>query len=185
MTTFRALLLTLAFVAIPVAHAAESHTIAAAKLDQEHSRLAAMAGHWDVKQTIWPSKADAPLVDHGHARFSVILDGRHLQQDLHIDSAKPFDGLGYFGYDNATGKYFSTWMDINFPGMILADGQFDAKSNTYTFIGSMADADTKGGRIPLREVLRVVDADHFVYEIYEDHGKGEALAVKLEYARKG
>ena len=37
--------------------------------------------------------------------------------------------------------------------------------------------------IPLREVMRVTDDDHLVYDYYETHAGKEALAVRLEYSR--
>jgi hypothetical protein len=155
------------------------------KPDPQHARLASMAGRWTVKQSLWMKPGEQPHVDHGTATLGMVLNGRHLRQDLHIDSPdKPFDGLGYIGYDNATSEYFSTWMDVNFPGLVLAKGGFDTATNTYTFKGSMADASRAGAHIPLREVLHVIDNNHFTYEYYEDHGAGEALAVRLEYTRE-
>jgi hypothetical protein len=74
-------------------------------------------------------------------------------------------------------------MDINFPGLIVATGGFDAASARYTFRTMVPDSTEPGTQIPLREVLHVIDANHFMYEYYEDRGKGEALAVRLEYAR--
>jgi hypothetical protein len=82
------------------------------------------------------------------------------------------------------GEYYTSWMDVGFPGMVVAQGQFDPAARTYTFKGTMADGHTVGKRIPLREVMRMVDDDHFVYEYYEDHGTGDVLTVRLEYARK-
>ncbi|WP_019465130.1 DUF1579 family protein [Dyella japonica] len=193
MTSARALVLGLALIVSPAggcaAVAAQPPATAptpAPDPDPEHARLAAITGRWTVTQSLWEKPGQAPRVDHGTAHFSMVLDGRHLRQELHIDGpGKPFDGLGYIGYDNATGQYFSTWMDINFPGMVLAQGSFDPVSAVYTFKGSMADAGKPGARIPLREVLHVIDDKHFTYEYYEDHGAGEALTVRLEYAREG
>lgn len=193
MASVRVLVLTAAFIALPATSmatkappAAQAHASGSASaVDQEHARLATMAGRWDVKQSLWEQSGQAPHVDHGTAVFSLVLDGRHLRQNLHIDApAKPFDGLGYVGYDNATGEYYSTWMDVNFPGLIIARGSFDPSTHSYTLKGDMADAAKAGAKIPLREVLHVIDDNHFTYEYYEDHGNGEMLTVRLEYARK-
>ncbi|WKE67226.1 DUF1579 family protein [Gallaecimonas kandeliae] len=145
------------------------------------ARLAAFAGHWQVRQSLWTAPGKAPQVDKGFATFSEILDGHHLRQDLHIDSAaKPFQGLGFLGYDDASGRYDSLWMDVNFSGVILAHGSYDEAKQTYTFTGSIP---LDGHAAPLREVLRVSDANHFVYEYYEQHGGPEMLTVRLEYSR--
>lgn len=144
------------------------------------SVLDRLAGRWTVRQTIWAGQAGAPAVDRGSATFTPVLGGRHLRQELRIDSATPFEGLGYFGRDPA-GGYESLWMDMNFDGVAIARGDYDAAAHAFTFHGEGPDA--SGARVPLREVLQVVDADHFTFEYYEGHGDGEDLAVRLEYAR--
>lgn len=157
---------------------------ASTSLDEQHDRLAALAGRWSVKQSFWTSPDAAPAVDRGSATFCMILGSRHLRQNLHIDAAdKPFDGLGYIGFDQATHRYFSTWMDINFTGLIIARGDYDAAHHLYSFEGVVPGAGKDGADIPLREVLHVLDQDHFVYEYYEKPGAQEHLAVRLEYAR--
>ncbi|MBW8881933.1 MAG: DUF1579 family protein, partial [Asticcacaulis sp.] len=126
----------------------------AAPLDAQHGFLASLAGTWSVEQTLWIN--DAPKVDHGAADFAMVLNQRHLRQNLRIDDGTGFEGLGYIGYDN--GRFFTTWMDVNFPGMVLAYGDCDAKACVFT--GKM-------GEIPVREVLTISDANHFRYEFYE------------------
>ena len=37
--------------------------------------------------------------------------------------------------------------------------------------------------MPLREVMHLIDADHFTYDYYEARDGKEALAVRLEYSR--
>ena len=148
---------------------------------QQHAQLATLSGHWAVRQSIWTDAKTPPIVDQGTATYAMVLGGHHLRQDLHIASSTPFEGLGYIGYDDATGKYYSSWMDTNFSGIILAHGDFDAASRTYTFTGDMPN---KGGApIPVREVLRIADNAHFVYEYYETRDSKEALAVSLQYTR--
>ena len=147
----------------------------------QHAQLATLSGHWTVRQSIWTDAKTPPIVDQGAATYTMVLGGHHLRQDLRIASSKPFEGLGYIGYDDATGKYYSSWMDTNFSGMILAHGDYDAASRTYTFTGDMPG---KGGApVPVREVMRIADNGHFVYEYYETRDGKEALAVSLQYTR--
>lgn len=161
---------------------AGSHPSAAApQVDPPHAQLASLAGHWAVRQSMWMDPKSAPVVDHGSAIYAMVLGGRHLRQQLRIASSKPFEGLGYIGYDDAAGKYYSSWMDTNFSGIILAHGSYDAASRTYSFTGEMAGKD--GGPVPVREVMRIADNDHFTYEYYETRNGAEALAVRLQYTR--
>jgi len=156
----------------------------AAPLDAEHAALARLAGHWSVKQSYWTSPDKPPVLDQGEADLAMVLDGRHLRQTLRIAAKdKPFEGLGYIGYDTAARTFFSTWMDVNFTGLIVAKGGYDAASGLYTFVGVTPDFDHPGATIPLREVMTVVDRDHFTYDYYETRGGREAQAVRLEYSR--
>lgn len=165
----RKCLIALALLCLPlIAHAGD---------DPEHARLAALSGGWTVKQSLWLGGATTPKVDSGHADYAMVL-GHHLQQNLTIDDGTDFHGLGTIGFDNAAGHYFSTWMDTNFPGLVVAWGDYDAASKSYTFTGSM-----DGGKVPVREVMTITDARHFTYDYYESHDGKEALTVRLEYSR--
>ena len=156
----------------------------AAPVDAEHATLARLAGHWSVKQTLWTAPGQPPAIDQGDADFTMVLDGRHLRQDLHIAAKdKPFEGLGYIGYDTAAKAYFSTWMDVNFTGFIVAKGDYDAAARRYTFRGQVPDSAHPGATIALREVMSVRDDDHFTYAYFETHDGQEAQAVQLEYTR--
>ncbi len=161
------------------ATAADSPVARAPHVDAQHARLPGLAGHWSVRQSMWTDPKSPPVIDHGEASYAMVLGGRHLRQQLRIASSKAFEGLGYIGYDDATGKYYSSWMDTNFAGIILAHGTYDPASRTYQFVGEMA---AKGGApVPVRELMRIADNDHFVYEYYETRGGKEALAIRLQY----
>jgi len=175
------IVLTLSIAALMLAPVHAAPRQAAAAPDPEHAALARLAGEWSVRQSFWTTPGAPPKIDRGTASFALVL-GHHLRQTLRIPAAdKPFEGLGYIGYDNATGRFFSTWMDVNFPGLIVADGSRDA-SGVYEFRGSMADPTGKAA-IPVREVLRIADADHFTYEYFEPGEGREMLTVRLEYSR--
>jgi len=151
----------------------------------ELARLDALAGQWTVRQSMWPDPARPPVVDRGEATLTPVLGGRHLRQELRIDSPKgAFHGLGYLGFDDAAQRYDSLWMDVNFNGMILAHGRYDPSKNSYELTGTVPDPGHRGAMLALREVLRVRDADHFTFEYYERHDGRERLAVRLEYTRK-
>jgi len=79
--------------------------------------------------------------------------------------------------------FFSTWMDVNFTGLIVARGSYDAAAGRYTFVGETPDFDHPGKSIPLREVLTRQDDDHFTYAYYETRDGREAEAVRLDYTR--
>lgn len=153
---------------------------APARLAPAH-RLDWLVGHWSVRQSFWTDPAKAPAIDTGSAVFTAVLDGRHLRQDLRIDSAKPFRGLGYLGYDEAAGRYDSLWMDVNFGGVVVAHGSCEASGHACRFLGAMSGK--HGAVVPVREVMEIADADHFSYAYYERRDGREALTVRLDYTR--
>ncbi|GAB3352018.1 DUF1579 family protein [Lysobacter tyrosinilyticus] len=157
----------------------------AGMVGQQHRRIAALAGDWDVTVSLWLEPGQSlPVVEQGTATFAMVLGERHLRQDLRFSAGgKPFEGVGYIGYDNVTGEYFSSWMDTSFTGAMLAHGAYDAASNAYTFQGAQSDPTGEAKATPVREVLHILDVDHFSYEYYEVHSGKERIAVRLEYQR--
>lgn len=149
--------------------------VASPALDAQHQVLSGLAGHWTVKQSLWLDGTKPPKVDTGEADFAMVLNGRHLKQTLHIADGTGFEGLGYMGFDNASGQFFSTWMDVNFPGIVIAWGGEVEKA--YVLKGTM-------GAVPVREVLTIADKNHFDYRFYETHDGKEALVVDLAYSRQ-
>lgn len=153
----------------------------AAAVGDEQRRLAELAGSWNVKQSLWLDAAKPPQVDTGTAVFTTVLGGRHLQQDLRIRSDPPFQGLGFSGYDNATGRYYTSWMDINFTGLLLLHGDYDANARVYRFSGEMP---VPGGeRIATREELQLLGSKHVVARFFETRQGRETLVVQLDYSR--
>jgi hypothetical protein len=150
--------------------------------DREHRLLASLAGKWDVRQSLWLVPGRPPKLDSGTAELTMVLNGRHLRQTLRIADGTNFEGLSYVGYDNPARRFFSTWMDVNFPGLVVAYGRLDA-ANTITLRGSMASTQGRDP-VPVREVLTIIDPDHFRYEFFETRRRAEALAVRLDYARR-
>jgi hypothetical protein len=157
----------------------------ASKPGQPHQQLATMAGQWNVKQTMWMDPKTPPMVQTGSATNTLALGGRHLRQDYRGQwMNQPFEGVGYTGYDNVTGKYYSSWVDSGSTGLFVAYGDYDAGTRTYTFRGEMADAAAGGAKVPIRDVLRIVDNDHHVFEMYETRDGKEARVMELDYTRQ-
>ena len=151
---------------------------------EPHKRLEAMAGKWNTKQTIWMDPKAPPLVETGTATNTMIMGGRHMRQDFQGNwMGQAFTGVGYTGYDNVSGKYYSTWTDSMATGLFVSHGDYDAATRTYTFRGEMADPAAGGAKIPMRNVVRVVDDDHHVFEMHETRDGKERRTMRIEYAR--
>lgn len=151
----------------------------------EHAQLAEhFVGTWDTTQTMWMDPEAPPMTVTGKSDDTAALDGRQVH--THYDSefmGQPYKGVGYMGYDNVRGHYTSVWMDNMSTGMMISVGEYDPATSTYTFRGEMADPMNDGATTPIRQTVRIVDADHHVLEMYEPRGGEEVRTMQIEYAR--
>jgi hypothetical protein len=72
-------------------------------------------------------------------------------------------------------------MDTYFAGIILPHRTYAPASPPYQLVGERPA--TGAAPVPVRELMRITDNDHFVYEYYETRGGKEALAIRLQYTR--
>lgn len=158
----------------------------AATVGTQHKLMEALVGDWTTAQTMWMDPKAPPMKETGKSSNSLVMGGRYLRQDFTGQwQGQPFHGQGYMGYDNVTGKHFSSWMDDASTGMFLAHGDYDAATRTYTFTGEMTDPTKGGAKIPVRSTLRVVDKDNHVFEMYETRDGKETRTMQIDYARAG
>ena len=66
----------------------------------------------------------------------------------------PFAGHGTMGYNNVTGKYWSTWNDNMSTGLMLSEGTCDTQGKTCTFTGTWDDPVKKGAKVKSRMTTR-------------------------------
>ena len=111
---------------------------------EPHKTLAATAGTYSIKSKSWEEPSAPAMEDTGTATRTMTLDGRVLVEDVHSTMmGAPFTGHGTMGYDNVSGKYWSTWNDSMSTGLMVSQGKCDAK-NSCTFTGTWNDAVKKG-----------------------------------------
>jgi hypothetical protein len=157
----------------------------AATPNEKHQQLIAeFGGTWDTKMTSWMDPTAKPMMDTGKSVNTAVLGGRQLRMDYSGQfMGKPYEGVGYIGYDNVTGKYFSTWSDNMSTGLFVSEGDYDAASKSYTYHAQMPDPMHNGVMVPIRDVVRIVDADHVTFEMYEMRDGTERKSMQIEYAR--
>src|SRR5687767_13444124 len=75
-----------------------------------HKVLEPMAGSWKYTSRFWETADGKPEESNGTSTFKMILGGRYLQHDTKGKAmGMPFQGLGFTGYNNISGKYESLW----------------------------------------------------------------------------
>jgi uncharacterized protein DUF1579 len=163
-----------------------------AKPGENHKLLASLAGTWSYNVTMWMNPGAPPSKSTGTAVRKAIMGGRYFTFDVAGKMKMPgadgkmkdmeFKGMALEGYDNAKKKFVATWCDNMGTGIFMSEGSYDAASKTFTYTGEMEMM--PGMKTKVREVMKVVDADHHNFEYYEDRGTGEAKTMEINYTRK-
>ena len=149
-----------------------------------HQAMASTAGNYDLKIKSWHEPGGPPMEETGSATRKMTLDGRVLMEDITSSMmGMSYNGHLMMGYDNVTGKYWSTWTDSMSTGVMVSEGTCDAK-NVCSFIGSWNDPITKG---PLK-VRMISRWPSPTTQIFEMHGPGkdgkEMKMMEMTYTKK-
>jgi Protein of unknown function (DUF1579) len=105
-----------------------------------HQALASIVGEYDMKIKSWHDSKSPAMEETGTAKRAMTLDGRVLVEDVQSSMmGTPFTGHGMTGYDNVTGKYWSTWNDSMSTGLMVSEGTCDAQGKNCTFTGRFTD----------------------------------------------
>jgi hypothetical protein len=157
-----------------------------------HKLLASMAGDWTYTVKTWMDPKAPPSESKGTSTRKAIMDGRFFVAEHSGKFEMPgpdgkmtnmnFTGMAIEGYDNVKKKFVSSWID-NMGTMIMnSEGTYDAATKTFTYHAAFEML--PGMMVKVREVLKVVDADHHNFEWFENRGSGEAKTMEISYTRK-
>ena len=150
-----------------------------------HQALAAAAGSYDLKVKSWHQPGAPAMEDTGTATRTMTLGGRVLVEEFNssmMDS--PFTGHGMMGYDNVTGKYWSTWNDSMSTGLMLSEGTCDAQMKTCTFTGHWNDP-VKKTPVKARMTTRWPSPTTEVFEMYAPGMDGKEMKMmEITYTKK-
>ena len=157
-----------------------------------HKLLADLVGTWESKATFQMAPGAPPTVSIGTAVRKPAMDGRYFITDTTAKMDMPgpdgkmqsmdYQGMEIEGYDNVKGKFFATWIDSMGTSLLLSEGTYDPASKTFTY--HLDEEMAPGKHTKVRETLKVLDKDHYVFDWYEDHGGKEAKTMEVTYARK-
>jgi hypothetical protein len=105
----------------------------------EHQKLTSLAGTYDLTIKSWHGPGSEPTTDTGTATRKMILGNRVVVEEVNSQMmGQPFTGQGLHGYDNVTGKHWSTWNDSMSTGLMVSEGTCDAKL-ACSFTGTYHD----------------------------------------------
>lgn len=133
-----------------------------------------------------------PQESKGTAVRKAIMDGRFYTGDFTGKMEMPgadgkptemmFHGQSVEGYDNVKQKFVSTWLDNMGTGIMMAEGTYDPATKTFTYNAEIEMM--PGMKTKVREVIKVTDKDHHVFEWYEDRGGKETKTMEIHYTRQ-
>ena len=149
-----------------------------------HAELAKSAGTYDLSIRAWHAPGTEPSVEKGTATRTMVLGGRVLVEDMSSTMmGQPFNGHGMHGYDNVTGKHWSTWNDSMSTGLMTSEGSCDA-NHACTFTGSWMDP-VKKTRVTSRMTTRRTSPTTEVFDMYGPAPDGkEFRMMEITYTKK-
>lgn len=150
----------------------------------QHEWMATQVGTFDVAITSWMDPSAPPMESTGVAIRTMHMDGRILEEEFQGDMMGiPFTGLSRNGYDNVSGKYWSTWTDSMSTGIMLSEGECD-ENHTCTYVGTYNDP-IKGGPVTNRYVVEWRSPDEQVFAMYgPGHDGTEMKMMEMTYTRR-
>lgn len=154
---------------------------------ENHKKLDAFVGKWDVESKMWPGgPTAAPVVDKGSTSYSWDLGGRFIKQEYDgTMMGMPMHGMGYTGYDNYAKKYVGVWMDNSSTGLFPMDGTFNQEGNVLTMYGRMDEWMTGEIGKNVKYLFRFLSKDKFVFEVHDlAIGEPNTKVVEMTMTRK-
>lgn len=132
-----------------------------------HKNLAKDNGTWTEESTMWMAPGSKPVKNKMIAVSKMILGGRY-QETRHTGTfmGQPFEGVSIVGYDNASKKMVSSWIDNMGTGIMYMIAPYDGVSNTIEYKGEVTDP-ISGKTKSARELFTVVDDDTRKMEMFD------------------
>ena len=108
----------------------------AATPGEMHEHLAKEAGVWNGQTTMYMPGAE-PVTSECVSTITPIMDGRFTKCEIKGDMSGmgPFEGSGFYGFDNVSRKFVSTWIDTQSTGIMNGTGELseDGKVMSWKF----------------------------------------------------
>jgi hypothetical protein len=149
-----------------------------------HKMLSKSVGSWTANITMWTQPGASPMTSTAEANSEMILGGRYLEaKNTGNYMGMPFEGISITGYDNAKKMFVNTWIDNMGTGMMSMTGPWDPATQSIRLSGTMVDP-VSGKDIAVREVVKIVDDNTQVMEMYSVLDGKDFKNMEIKYQRK-
>jgi len=165
------------------------------KLNENHKLLSGLDGNWNYTIKFWmnPDPNAKPQESKGTAVRKSMMGGRYFVMDVSGKMEMPgedgkmkdvqFKGMGVEGYDNVKKKFVGSWIDNMGTGIQFSEGTYDPATKTFTYTSEMEPV--PGMKTQVRELLKIADNDHMMFEWYENQAGQEKKTMEIAYTRAG
>ncbi len=148
-----------------------------------HKLLESRTGSWETKNRYWTESDKPPMESAGASERKMLLGGRYLQEEFTGEMmGSPFNGIGFTGYDNHTGKYVMAWMDSMSTGIYFFEGTASEDGRTITLESEMNDP--VKGLVKCRGVTKLVDDNTEIFDMIMTDRNGKEERCETVYTRK-
>jgi hypothetical protein len=146
-----------------------------------HKALGAFVGNWKAEVKSWCEPGGPPNVSQGTAKASWALNGHFLEAEFHGEMmGKPFNGRTLMGYDNIKQTFNTVWVSDMQTAIFTSEGRGENGNKVITLEGKSNCPATGRKDVPMKTVYRVVSADSYVFEMFNDGAK----SMEITYTRK-
>ena len=146
----------------------------------EHLKMKELEGTWDATVKMGPTDPGSK----GKSVYKMDLGGLWMLSDFDGTFAgMPFHGKGIDGYDPATKKYTSIWIDSMTAAPLVSEGTYDKDGKALRFAGKGVGPD--GKPVEFRMVNELKDANHMTFTMNMVGPDGKEMNVlTIEYTRQ-
>ncbi len=151
---------------------------------EPHKMMAASNGKWTEDITMYMSPDAPPQKMTSSCENTMILNGLY-QKSVHkgMYNKMPFEGISTMGYNNASKKYQSTWIDNIGTGIMNMEGTYDEATKTINMKGTMTDPMT-GQDMAVRETYKIIDDKNHYMEMFEMRGGKEMKTMEISFKKQ-
>lgn len=153
---------------------------------EPHKMLATENGAWNAESTMYMSENDPKPVKSSMSAVTKMVMGGRYQESRYTGNmmGQPFEGVATVGYNNASKKYESTWIDNMGTGVMSMSGDYDAATKTISLSGNCVDPMT-GQNKKVRETWAIVDENTRKMEMFDTDPSGkEYKSMEIVLTRK-
>lgn len=162
--------------------------IALSKTNENHQLLASISGNWTFIGKHFPPNTQ-PIEFKGTAERKAIMGGRYftfetIGKKLKMpwsDKEETYRDMAIEGYDNLKKKFFSAMVENHWTtGIHTTEGTYDAATKTFRYEGEIGKDGTK---MKFFNLVKLLDADHYVFEAYGHIGGKDVKMSEINYTR--